>query len=45
MKHTKEVVVFHTLVFKLNEYFVELNKAKFKFLNHFLIEFSGKKGH
>ena len=36
MKHTKEVVVFHTLVFKLNEYFVELNKAKFKFLNHCL---------
>ena len=26
------------------EYFVELNAAKFKFLNQFLIEFSGEKG-
>ena len=31
-----QVVVFDTLVFYLNEYFVELNKAKFKFLNWFL---------
>ena len=29
------LVVFDILVFKLNEYFVELNKAKFKFLNQF----------
>ena len=27
------VVVFDTLEFSLNEYFVELNRAKFKFLN------------
>ena len=30
------LVVSDTMVFLLNEYFVELNKAKFKFLNLFL---------
>ena len=28
-----QIVVFDTLVFLLNEYFVELNRAKFKILN------------
>ena len=30
------LVVSNTLVFWLNEYFIELNQAKFKFLNQFL---------
>ena len=33
-RHQK-IVVFDTLVFELDEYFVEFNQAKFKFLNQF----------
>ena len=40
-----EVVVFNTLVLWLNEYFVELNKDKFKFFIQFWIELSGEKDY
>ena len=45
IKYPSKLVVADTLVFKLNEYFIELNQAKFKYLNQFLIEFYGKKDY